>query len=103
MPQVKSHPSSFTIPAVGVGQWKTQAQKVGYEYPTLRGGKLPDASLEEVSVSAPAINAVNPYKWYDEFKQSKKYPEATLGAKKYYWSQFDRKDQPDPAAERWGH
>ena len=99
MPQVKSHPSSFTIPAVGVGQWKTQAQKVGYEYPTLRGGKLPDASLEEVSVSAPAINAVNPYKWYDEFKQSKKYPEATLGARGDKWLGVFQ--NPDPAASQW--
>jgi hypothetical protein len=101
LPQVKSNPGSFTIPSVGVGQWKTQAQKVGYEYPTLEGGKLPDASLEEVTVSAPAINAVNPYKWYDEFKKSKKYAEVGLGAKKDYWSQFDRRDQLDPAAGAW--
>ena len=99
LPQVKSRPSSFTIPAVGVGQWKTQAQKVGYEYPTLEGGKLPDASLEEVTVSAPAINAVNPYKWYDEFKQSKKYGEASVGARGDKWLGVFQ--NPDPAASQW--
>lgn len=98
-PQVKSNPGSFSIPAIGLGRWRTPPQKVGYEYPTLEGGELPDVSLEEVTVTAPTIKAVNPYKWYDEFKQSKKYAEAALGARGDKWLGVFQ--NPDPAASQW--
>ncbi len=103
MPRVKSNSGSLNIPAVGIGPWKMPAQTVSFPYPTVEGGRLPDASMKDVTVRAPSIDAVNPYKWYDEFKRSGKYQEAALEAKRIdFWIHNKRQGKPDPAAEKWG-
>src|SRR5574343_858052 len=45
-PQLKSNPTSVTLPSIGIGKWKSPEKTVGYSYPTIEGGRLPDVSVE---------------------------------------------------------
>lgn len=62
----------------------------------------PEFSQREPLKATPTLDAVNPYKWYDEFKKSGKYKEVQFEAHdKNYWSFYTRFGNPDPVAGKW--
>ncbi len=62
----------------------------------------PQFNQREPLKATPTVNAVNPYKWYHEFRKSGKYKEVQFGAQeKKYWSIHTRFQNPDPVADKW--